>query len=348
MKICSRCGAQNRDVACFCLNCARPLVSELICSNCATHNPTLATFCLNCATPLRGPTLMTGLTGMLRTNTVLSNRYAIVHKLGRGGMAVVYLVNDSRLVGKQWAVKEMSDAGLVDPAEKQKAIAAFQQEARLLARLNHQNLTKVVDYFEENNKHYLVIDFVDGQTLDYLLTLRNRPFPEAQVLYWAVQLCKVLSYLHHQSPSIIFRDLKPSNIMIEEKSGAVKLIDFGIARLFKPGQSRDTANFGTAGYAPPEQYGRGQSDARSDIYALGATLHHLLTLRDPAEVPFHFPQIGSLNASVSTHVEAVIGQATEHRPVKRWSSTNVMKNALQQAGFFQSRAKNEKREPQSW
>jgi ABC-type glycerol-3-phosphate transport system substrate-binding protein len=327
MNYCPQCGFTNKDTARFCQQCATPLVAEISCPSCGTKNPAQARFCLHCATPLRGQTPQGGITGLLAANTMLTGRYTILRRLGKGGMAAVYLATDGRLAGKQWAVKEMSDAALLDPAEKKQAIAAFKEEARLLAELNHPNLTRVVDFFEESNKHYLVMDFVSGQTLENLLAGRTTPFPETQVLAWADQLCDVLAYLHGRTPPIIFRDLKPGNIMVEP-DGRLRLIDFGIARLFKPGKSHDTANFGTAGYAPPEQYGRGQTDARSDVYALGATLHQLLTLRDPADEPFRWPPAHSLNPHISPPVNEAIMQALKQNPYERWGSAAEMQKAL--------------------
>ena len=268
---------------------------------------------------MQGQTLPQGLTGLLSPNTLLGGRYTIVRKLGKGGMGAVYLVADGRLVGKMWAVKEMSDAALLDPVVRQSAVQAFQREATLLAALNHANLTKVVDYFEEQGKHFLVMDYVEGETLAEKLDGCSVPFSEKDVMGWAEQLCDVLNYLHEQNPPIIFRDLKPGNIMVD-KQGKVKLIDFGVARNFKPGVNKDTVSLGTPGYAAPEQYGKGQSDVRSDVYALGATLHHLLTLRDPGDEPFKFPPVTRLNPSVSNNVELAIGIAVQQDPGIRWQT----------------------------
>ena len=327
MITCPSCGTANRDTAHFCQDCAAPLSAERVCPNCGVSNSIQARFCLNCATALQGDTPPAGLTGRLPPNTVLSGRYSVIRKLGRGGRGAVSLVNDTRLGGKHWAVKEMSDAALVDPQERQNAVQAFQSEATLLASMNHPNLTKVVDYFEEGAKHYLVMDYIDGQTLDELLAGRTQPFTEERVTDWALQLCDVLDYLHNQPQPVIFRDLKPGNIMLD-KDGQIHLIDFGIARLFKPGKSHDTASFGTAGYAPREQYGRGQTDARSDVYALGATLHHLLTLRDPGDEPFKFPQANALNPNIPDQLNKTVMSAVEQEPEDRWQSAKEFAQAL--------------------
>ena len=327
-KICPSCGLANRDNARFCSSCATPLVQELACPSCGTRNVPTARFCHQCATSLAGATYPVGLgTGLLPPKGMLANRYIIVQKVGQGGMGAVYQATDTRLGHKLVAVKEMSDAAITDPLEKQQARQAFEREAQMLARLNHPNLPRVTDHFSEGGKQYLVMDFIEGQTLEEILNQILGFLDEKQVVDWGVQLCEVLDYLHHQQPPVIFRDLKPTNIMLD-RDGKVKLIDFGIARLFKPGKAADTASFGTAGYAPPEQYGKGQTDARSDIYALGATLHHLLTKRDPAQTPFHFPPVRSLNSNVSGAVDQAIMRAVEQDPNQRWQSARQMQRAL--------------------
>ena len=327
MIICPVCGVENRDTAHFCQNCAESLVKERQCPICQVENPIDARYCQNCAAPLRGDTPINGLTGRLQPDTLLANRYKVIRKLGHGGMGAVYLVGDERLGGKFWAVKEMSDAAIIDKNEKADAVKAFQNEATLLASLSHPNLAKVVDYFEESGRHYLVMDYVDGRTLAEKLDGKSEPFYEAQVIDWALQLCDVLGYLHNQPQPVIFRDLKPGNVIIDQE-GQVKLIDFGIARLFKPGKNRDTASFGTAGYSPPEQYGRGQTDARSDIYALGASMHQLLTLRDPQEEPFKFPPVRDINPLVSNELAAAVSKAVELDPDDRWQTTSELSLAI--------------------
>jgi len=172
---------------------------------------------------------------MLPPRSLLAGRYIILRRVGQGGMGAVYQAADTRIAGKMWAVKEMSDAAITDPLEKQQAIAAFQQEARLLSCLNHPGIPRVVDFFSEGGKQYLVMEFVEGQTLEEILAQRRGPFSEQEVYPWLMQLCDVLHYLHSQSPPVIFRDLKPANIMVD-RIGQIKLIDFGIARLFKRGK----------------------------------------------------------------------------------------------------------------
>jgi serine/threonine-protein kinase len=270
-----------------------------------------ASFCPSCGAP-----------------RVIAQRYRVLSSLGQGGMGTVYLVADQHLSDKQLAVKEVSDMAIPNPGLRRQAISNFQKEAELLSRLDHPNLPRVVDFLSQAPHHYLVMDYVEGITLEKLLVQRNQPFPEDKVLEWAGQLCTVLTYLHSQKPPVIFRDLKPDNIMLTH-SGYLKLIDFGIARIFKPGQSGDTTKLGTPGYAPPEQYGgQGQTDARSDIYALGVTMHRLLTLYDPTDTPFNLPPVRRLNAAVSTKVEQIIERATFMEPRRRYQTTAEMKQAL--------------------
>jgi serine/threonine protein kinase len=246
-------------------------------------------------------------------------------------MAAVYQARDQRLPTKFWAIKELSTSQLATPQELREAIQAFQREAQMLANLNHAHLPKVSDFFAEGGRYYLVMDFIEGRTLEEMLAGRgNQPFPESTVFQWAEQLCDALSYLHTQNPPIIFRDLKPGNIMITP-AGQVFLIDFGIARLFKPGQTRDTVPLGSPGYAPPEQYGKGQTDARSDVYALGVTLHQLLTGWDPSNRPFQLPAARQLNPAISPHVDQALQKATRVDRNLRFSSVEEFRQALMPA-----------------
>jgi serine/threonine-protein kinase len=259
---------------------------------------------------------------------MLADRYIILRRVGRGGMGAVYQAADARIPGKTWAVKEMSDAAITNPLDKQQAHAAFRQEALMLASLDHINLPKVTDHFTEGGKQYLVMDFIKGETLASRLEQEEGgPLPLDEVLGWAEQLCDVLEYLHSRHPPVVFRDLKPGNVMVTP-TGVVKLIDFGIARIFKRGQAADTAYFGTAGYAPREQYGKGQTDARSDVYALGAALHHLLTGVDPTDHPFCFEDVRELNSQVPTHLADAVMKALADEVSDRWQSVAEMRVGL--------------------
>lgn len=313
----------------------------ITCSNCHQVNRDTARFCRGCGASLSGPgrtstpipspgsssSTASSQTGRLPPNTLLAGRYLILQKIGQGGMAAVYQTRDVHLPGKFWAVKEMSDAAITDPAEKQRALSDFRREAQILASLDHPNIPKVIDSFSETGKHYLAMEYVDGETLEALLVTQGHPFNETEVRSWLEQLCSVLAYLHTRRPPIIFRDLKPGNIMLTP-NGQIKLIDFGIVRLFQPGKVQDTTLLGTAGYASPEHHGHGQTDARSDIYSLGVTVHRLLSGHDPATTPFNLPPIRQLNPNVSQRMEQVIARATQRAPQDRWQSVSQIQSIL--------------------
>ncbi len=246
-------------------------------------------------------------TGRLPPQSLLQQRYVIVGQAGKGGMGAVYQAVDTRDTHRRVAIKEMSQGHLSD-AGLAEATAQFQREAALLGRLSHPNLPHIYDAFNERGRSYLVMDFIDGKTLLQLLKESGfRPLPVAQVLGYALQLCDVLAYLHQQHPPIIFRDLKPTNVMVTA-NGHVFLIDFGIARIFKEGQEQDTTLLGSPGYAAPEQHGSAQTNPRSDLYSLGATLHCCLTGRDPyqADDRFTFPPIRQYNPQVPVELDQLI------------------------------------------
>ena len=255
--------------------------------------------------------------------------YTIQSLLGQGGMSNLYLARDDRpnRNGTIVVIKEMT-ASYADPKEQQMANDLFMREAQLLASLNHPNIPKVTDRFKYQGKFYLNMEYVQGKDMGQLITQAGRPLEEKDVAHWGHQMATVLYYLHRQSPPIVFRDVKPSNIMIA--GDQVKLIDFGIARLFTPAKKGDTMLIGSPGYAPPEQYS-GQTDPRSDIYALGVTLHHALTGHDPtvSQTPFLIPAAKSLNPRLSDEMVNVINRATQLDPDKRYPSMIEMKRDLQ-------------------
>ncbi len=303
--------------------------SEQFCENCGAANPATAHFCQYCAAPL--PFKHT--TGTLPEQTLLNSRYQLEARIGQGGMGAVYKATDTRFNNRPIAIKEMSRSGL--PANRiQEAEESFEREAHLLADLLHPNLPRIYDHFSEDERSYLVMDFIEGLTLeDYYEKADGSPLPLEQVLNWGEQICDVLSYLHTHQPPIIFRDLKPSNIMISE-SGHVYLIDFGIARIFKPGQSHDTVALGSPGFAAPEQYGKAQSTPRSDIYSLGALLHCLLTGVDPSEQPFFFRPASELNPIIPPELELLLQQMLEmdadKRPAGAQDIVKVLRHVEQQ------------------
>jgi serine/threonine protein kinase, bacterial len=301
-------------------------MSQKPCQNCQKTISLNAQFCPYCGQP---QTFSPLLTGQLPASAMLDNRYAVDTLVGRGGMGAVYRAVDTRLTGRICAIKEMSVLNL-PPQERGPAIHSFRQEAQLLATLQHPNLPKVHDFFQDgtSGRHYLVMDFVQGDTLEDLLQRQRRPFPEQQIRAWGWQLCDVLTYLHSHHPPIIFRDLKPQNIMLEQ-NGQLKLIDFGIARFFQPAKTQDTQAFGTIGYSPPEQHGRGQTDARSDVYSLGATLWRLLTGQDPGDNPYQLPGVRRYNPSISAELESVVQRAMQLQPDARYPTALEFGNALQ-------------------
>jgi serine/threonine protein kinase len=262
-------------------------------------------------------------------NRLLKKRYEILEILGRGGMGCVYKVADRFREGNILAAKELLASNL-STEKSQEALTQFQTEARILARLTHPNLPKVYDYFSFPGKHYIIMEYVKGKTLEKMLKARSgRPVDEQLALSWALQICRAMHFLSVQKPRpVVFRDIKPSNIMIA-RDNRVKLIDFGIARFFKEDKREDTFVYGTPGYAAPEQYGTSQTDVRSDIFSLGATMHHCLTGKNPSENPLDFPDPRKLNPKLSRETAAIIKKALAPDRGKRFQSALEMKQAIQ-------------------
>src|SRR5215471_7246485 len=261
------------------------------CTNCGASNQHQAAFCFACGQSLQAQVDTTSTTsatlGSLAPGQLLKERYRIVAQIGKGGMGTVYKAEDTLFDDHFVAVKELSQSGL-NAQEMVEATTAFKREARLLVGLNHPNLPKIIDYFADAGRWYLVMDFIEGETLETYLTLGAGGYlPVNEALDMGIQLCTVLDYLHTRQPPIIFRDLKPANVM-RTPDGQLYLIDFGIARHFHPGQAKDTMALGSLGYAAPEQYGKAQTTPRSDIFSLGAVLYQLLTGTDPSQALFQF------------------------------------------------------------
>lgn len=265
----------------------------------------------------------------LQSGSVLINRYLVQEVIGVGGMGSVYRARDLHFpnVVKLVAVKEMINQAR-DPQVRQTIVQNFEREANILATLNHSSIPKIFDYFSHDQRSYLVEEFVNGKDLDEFLSESEAPLTEDQVISWMIELCDVLEYLHNHKPEpIIFRDMKPSNVMVTQDSHVV-LVDFGIAKMFRVGQKGTM--IGTEGYSPPEQY-RGEATPLADIYALGATMHHLLTKRDPRiETPFTFNErpVRKFNSSVSVELEGVINTSVQYNPQDRYQSAAAMKDAL--------------------
>ncbi len=278
---------------------------------------------------LGGSTNSEGNLGQLQSGVTLQDRYLILGILGSGGMSSVYKGRDLHFpnVTKLVAVKEMVNMA-ADPTMYEMVVRNFEREADLLATLSHPAIPRIYDYFTQDDSSFLVMEFIEGKDLEATIRDTEGFLPEDKVINWAIELCDVLAYLHnHQPQPVIFRDMKPSNVMVD-KHGHIYLIDFGIARVFQPGQKGTM--IGTEGYSPPEQY-RGEASPQGDIYALGATLHHLLTRRDPrAEPPFTFTErpIREINPAISAETEVVINGALAYEPRDRYPTAEEMKQAL--------------------
>ncbi len=246
-----------------------------------------------------------------------------------GGMGAVYRARDLHFpnVVKRVAVKEMITT-VRESTVRETMLRNFEREANLLATLEHPAIPRIYDYFTHNDRSYLILEFIEGKDLEALMVETQGFFPMEKVVSWAIELCDVLQYLHTHTPEpIIFRDLKPSNVMIDQR-GHIVLVDFGIAKTLQPGMKGTM--IGTEGYSPPEQY-KGEAGPLSDIYSLGATLHHLLTRRDPRlEVPFSFTErpIRQLNPSCSIELETVVMTALQYSPANRFQSAAAMKDVL--------------------
>ena len=276
-------------------------------------------------------------TSALEPQTLLGQRYRIEKIVGQGGMGAVYEAADSSLGGKRVAVKEMRLSANDDKTQQQ-ALAQFRLEAQFLANLEHPNLVQVYDFFAEGGRQYLVMDLVKGQSLGEMLQSRKGAFPLARVLEWGRQLATVLTYLHNQDPPILFRDLKPSNIMLDN-TGTLRLIDFGIARSFSPEGATATflQGMGSAGYSPLEQYqGAGGTDPRSDIYAMGATLFHLLTNQvppSPVELLSEnkpMPTVRRWNPTLPPEIDRIILKMMGIRKEERYQKMEQVQGLLDQ------------------
>src|SRR5437870_6874215 len=316
--------------------------ADTYCDECGASNPLQATHCFACGTASQSPAaspllpmhtasanaavLTDKVRGPLAPSYLLHSRYSIVSQIGTGGFGAVYKAKDTLFSHRLVAIKEMNQDGL-SPQELAEATAAFEHEALLLTELTHPNLPRIHDHFSEHGRSYVVMDFIAGDTLeDYLDTLIQR-LPVEMVLEIGIQLSTVLDYLHNHQPPIIFRDVKPANIM-RTADHHVYLTDFGIARHFKPGKAKDTIPLGSKGYAAPEQYGKAQTTPQTDIYGLGATLHELLTGDDPSLSLFHFAPVQPSKRRVlpiTSQLNSLLEQMLEMEMSKRPASMAVVK-----------------------
>ena len=222
----------------------------------------------------------------LRLGSLIDGKYKVIAKVGKGGMSTVWLAMNIK-TNKNWAIKEVRQTEKNDVALVKQNLMT---EIEILKKLQHENLPQIIDIFEKNDTYLIIMDYVEGRTLKAIIDEKGEQ-PQEDVVDWAIQLCSVLDYLHTRKPAIIYRDLKPGNIMLRP-DGQIVLIDFGTAREYKTGQDEDTTSLGTKGYAAPEQYGGdGQTDARTDIYNLGATIYHLVTGKNPNKPPYEIRPI---------------------------------------------------------
>lgn len=250
---------------------------------------------------------------MTEIGTVIDGKYEILKEIGRGGMSIVYLAMDKHL-NKQWAIKEIRKKG--NGKNDEIVVNSLLAEANMMKKLDHPSLPRIVDIIDNGITIYVVMDYIEGESLDKILNEYGAQ-PEELVIAWAKQLCDALSYLHGQKPSIIYRDMKPANVMLKPE-GNIKIIDFGIAREYKEQSLADTTVLGTKGYAPPEQYS-GQTDPRSDIFALGMTMHHLLTGVDPRGGEPYAP-VRQWNPDLSEGIEVIIDKCVEPAAENRYQS----------------------------
>jgi formylglycine-generating enzyme required for sulfatase activity/tRNA A-37 threonylcarbamoyl transferase component Bud32 len=325
---CNFCGNINDQASRFCNSCGKPLNRSTTNSTgninpFKTVVPSSSIFSNRIPAPdgkidSKGVTLMVHPDG-----TLINNKYSLYY-LTAGGMGAIYMAQDVN--DNEWYI--IKEAASTDREEQLKLMVYLTQEREALIRLKHPSIVKAYELFIESGDCYLVLEYIDGRVMEHIIEEHMPEFlPEEAVLNWAIQIADVLDYLHNQDPPIIYRDLKPDNIMVN-REGNIKVIDFGATRVYKEGKERDTKAIGTAGFAAPEQYGSGQTEARSDIYSLGATMHYLLTNRYPGEMPFVFPLARSLNPSISDRIDLIIQKAVQPDIKNRFASAMEMKTAL--------------------
>ena len=319
---CPYCKAENRDGVRYCSNCGRLIDPAALSSGVSSNSLTAASTQAKGITP--------GGSGGSHTlsvgTTLQGGRYVVTKVLGQGGMGAALLATDKRVNNKPVVIKELVSES-TDPEKIKEDERNFKQEMMTLATLRHPLIPAVTDSFEENQRYFMVQDYVEGENLEDRLERTKQPLKEREALGYASQVLDVLEYLARRTPPIVHRDIKPANIIIDTEDKRAHLVDFGIARadVAKNARRKQTSALGTPGYAPPEQY-QGNADPRSDLYALGATLHHLLTNRDPRDYPpFQYPPARSLNPQLSPEVEQLLTKATSNDITQRYQSAVAMK-----------------------
>ena len=308
---CPYCNAENRDGVHFCSNCGKPLTPTITASSTSAGSANTNSRTLTPGSRLQG------------------GRYIIKKMLGQGGMGAAMLATDIRLDSKSVVLKELiSDS--TDPARLQEDVRNFKREVATLAHLDHPLIPNVTDHFQEGSRYFMVQEYAEGENLEERMDRVNQPMMEREALGYTSEVLDILDYLAQETPPIVHRDIKPANIIIGNKDKRAHLVDFGIARadVARNAQHKQTSALGTPGYAPPEQY-QGNADPRSDLYALAATLHHLLTNRDPRNhPPFTYPLVRTLNPQLSPDIERVLTRALTNDINQRYQSAAAMKRDI--------------------
>ncbi len=323
MHFCPNCGSQTNTGDPYCGECgARQEAVPLVSTPLVNRSPRAA------SAASAGAVQNAPMGFQLPAGTLLADRYKIVQRVGGGGMGAVYKATDRNLANRIVAIKEMIEM-FANPQARTKAIEDFKRESELLAGLEHPSIPTIYDYFFDltRGRYYLVMKFIDGGDLATYHQSSGGKIDEMTVSRWAFQICEVLDYIHSQNPPLIYRDMKPANLMLDSRSKRIMLVDFGIARFVAPTQKGVTA-VGTMGYAPPELFS-GQVVTGSDLYSLGATMFHLLTGKDPQENPlliFDFtrnPKPREINPVITPRMEQIICRAVEHDATQRFPSAHA-------------------------
>src|SRR5579883_523817 len=316
---CSYCQAENRDGVRYRGNCGKMLPSS----------PAVGAAAPTATAASAGNTGGGNSRALTPGSRLQGGRYQIKKVLGQGGMGAALLATDLRLDSKPVVIKELISDN-TDPAKLQEDVRNFKREVTTLAHLDHPLIPNVTDHFQEGSRYFMVQEFVDGENLEDRMDRINQPMKEREALEYASEVLDILDYLSHETPPIVHRDIKPANIIIGNKDKKAHLVDFGIARAdeVRNARRKQTTALGTPGYAPPEQY-QGNADPRSDLYALAATLHHLLTNRDPRNhPPFSYPPVRTLNPQVTPETEQVLKKALTNDINQRYQSAAAMKQVI--------------------
>lgn len=335
---CPYCGTHNPAGESFCTDCGAYLDFSGDALTIVSNNDANATQLANTqsSSPVSGEVGLTTSGGGGKTTSTLvpgwqlqNARYVVEKILGLGGMGAAVLARDTRVSNKRVVIKELVSEN-ADPVQHEADVRNFEREVETLAHLDHPLIPNVTDSFQEGTRYYMVQEYVAGENLEDRQERLNGPLPEHDVLLYASQVLTILDYLARQQPPIVHRDIKPANIIISSKDNLAHLVDFGIARAgeTKNVRRKQTSALGTPGYAPPEQY-QGNADVRSDIYALAATMHHLMTNRDPSDYPaFNYPSVRSLNPSLSLEIDRVLTRALTLDITKRYQNAAAMKHDI--------------------